>query len=123
MMNMTRIYVGRAGAMVLAGAVVLGLAGCEQANVNADIAVRQASQASVMASASAAHALLASGQASFAVSAVPLRASQGMALSGAVVSGAAARASINAANAPGWGPLPVTDQTVTVMPPDAALKR
>ena len=120
---MTRMGIGRIGAMLLAAGLGLGLAGCEQASMNAAIAARQASQASVMASGSAAHALVASGQTSFAVSAVPLRASQGMALSGAAVSGAAAQASINAANAPAWGPLPVTEETVTVMSPDRALKR
>ena len=94
-----------------------------QSTTNADIAVRQGSQASGLASGSAAHALAASGQASLGVSAVPLRASQGVAASGGVASGAAAQASANAANAPAGGPLPVTDQTITVIPPDQALKR
>ncbi len=113
----------RIGPVCFLTALAFALPARAQGTSNADIAVRQGVQASGLASGSAAHSLAASGQASLAVSAVPLRASQGVAASGGAASGAAAQASVNAASAPAGGPLPVTDQTITVIPPDQALKR
>lgn len=104
--------------------LALGLAApalAQPAN-NAGIAVQQGAQASGLASGSAAHALAASGQVTLGASSVPLKASQGVAASGAAASGAAANASAQAASARPGAPLPVTDQTVTIVPPDQALK-
>lgn len=89
---------------------------------NAAIAVQQGTQASGMASGSAAHSLAASGQVTLGASSVPLKASQGVAASAGAASGSAANASAQAASARPGAPLPVTDQTVTVIPPDQALK-
>lgn len=99
---------------------LLWLAAAAAAQTNADVAVKQGVQASGLASGSAAHALAASGQAALGVSAVPLKASQGVAATAGAASGAAADASARAAAS---GPLPVTDQTISVIPPDQALKR
>ena len=77
--------------------------------------IQNASGFSVRASASVIHAIAASGQVTFAVSAIPL------AVSGAV-SGRMAQDSINAANAPIGTPLPITDEIITITPPDVALK-
>lgn len=102
---------------------VFASAGCAASNSNASIAVTQSSQASILASASVAHALAASGQAALAVSSVPF-AIGGVVLGGAGgASGRAAKASINAASAPATTALPVTDQTITVIPPNQALKK
>lgn len=96
--------------------------GCA-ADSNANIALRQSAQASVSASSGAAHALAASGQAALAVSSVPLAAG-GAVLGGlSAVSGGAVKASMRAASAPAGAGLPVTEQTITVIPPDKALKQ
>ncbi|HET7832307.1 MAG TPA: hypothetical protein VFK88_05020 [Gallionella sp.] len=78
-------------------------------------AMQNASGFSVRASASVVHAIAASGQVTFAVSAIPLAV-------GGAVSGQLARDSINAANAPIGTPLPITDEIITITPPDVALK-
>ena len=98
---------------------VLLLAGCASEAV---MASREAVQASAHASASAGHAIAASGQAAFAASAVPLLYGQAVSNAAASASGAAARASLNAAGMPASGALPVTDLTFSVIPPDQALK-
>jgi hypothetical protein len=95
--------------------------GCAGSTSNASVAVQQSVQASGLASSSAAHALAASGQAALAVSSVPL-AIGGVVLSGAgAASMGAAKASMNIASAP--AALPVTDQTITVIPPSQALQK
>lgn len=99
----------------------LAVAGCAVAATDVDEALRQSGRASVAASASAGHALVASGRTTLGVSAVPFLASQGVAGVSGAASGAAARASTEAAW--GRGPLPVTDETIVVLPPDQALKR
>lgn len=74
------------------------------------------------ASASAGHSIAASGQVTSAASAIPL--AIGGAVSGAagVVSSQAARGSANAATAPIGTPLDITDEAITIMPPNEALK-
>ena len=104
------------GLMGLGLFAALASSGCAGSTSNASVAVKQSVQASGLASSGAAHALAASGQAALAVSSVPL------AVSGAVLSGAA-KASMNAASAPAGTALPLTDQTITVIPPNQALKK
>lgn len=81
-------------------------------------AIQQSGQASLHASASVAHAIAASGRATFAVSAIPF------AIGGSVgaVSGRIAHDSMRAANAPIGTPLEITDEILTVTPPNEALK-
>lgn len=81
-----------------------------------------AAQSGSHASASAAHSIAASGQVTSAASAIPL--AIGGVVSGAAgaVSGQAARSSAQAATAPIGTPLDITNETLTVMPPDEALK-
>lgn len=81
-------------------------------------AVENASKAGSHASASAAHSIAASGQVTSAASAVPL------AIGGSVgaVSGQLANESMRAATAPIGTPLQITDETLTIVPPNEALK-
>ncbi len=74
------------------------------------------------ASASAGHSIAASGQVTSAASAIPL--AIGGVVSGAAgaVSGQSARSSAQAATAPIGTPLDITDETITIMPPNEALK-
>ena len=86
-------------------------------------ALSEASLASVRASASIANALVASGQLTSAAMAVPLAISGVILGSAANVSTAAAHDLIRAAAAPPIGsPLPITDETITVVPPSEALR-
>lgn len=102
-------------------AVTVGSAFADD-NTHAGRAVNEAVQASGHASASAAHSIAASGQVTSAVSAVPLSIG-GVALGVAgAVSAGAARDSMRAATAPIGTPLVITDETVTVVPPNEALK-
>jgi hypothetical protein len=83
-----------------------------------------ASQASAQVSASVAQALVASGQVTSAALAVPLSISGAVFGSAATASTAAARDSMRAAAAPPIGtPLPITNETITVVPPNEALRR
>ena len=86
-------------------------------------AIGNSAQASGHASASVAHAIGASGQATLGVSAIPL--AIGGVVSGAAgaVSGQAARNSAQAASTPIGTPLDITDETITIMPPNEALKK
>jgi hypothetical protein len=91
-------------------------------NTHAGHAVTEAVQASGHASASAAHSIAASGQVTSAVSALPLSVG-GVALGSAgAVSAGAARDSMRAATAPIGTPLEITDEAITVIPPNEALK-
>lgn len=75
------------------------------------------------ASASAGHSVAASGQVTSAASAIPLSIG-GAALSvGGAVSMGAAHDSARAAASPVGKPLPITDEIITVTPPNEALKR
>jgi hypothetical protein len=85
-------------------------------------AVTEAGQASGHASASAAHSIVASGQVTSAALAVPLMSGAVVAGSVGNASGTAADSMLQAANAPIGTPLPVSTETVTVLPPDVALK-
>lgn len=92
-------------------------------NTHADQAVRESGAASVHASGSATHALVASGQVTSAVSSVPLAVS-GAALSQAGgVSTSAAVGMSKAAASSAAKPLPLTDASLVTVPPDQALKQ
>lgn len=82
-----------------------------------------AAQSGSHASASIGHSIAASGQVTSAASAIPL--AIGGVVSGAAgaVSGQAAHNSARAATAPIGIPLDITDETITVMPPNEALKK
>jgi hypothetical protein len=85
-------------------------------------AIRESIQASGHASAAVAHGLAASGRAVVGVSAVPLAIGGSVLGSAGGLSAAAAGESARAANAPIGTPLEITDETITVMPPNEALK-
>jgi hypothetical protein len=85
-------------------------------------AVNEAVQTGSHASASAAHSIAASGQVTSAASAVPLSIGGAVVGSAGAVSAAAARDSMRAATAPIGTPLEITDEVITVVPPNEALK-
>ncbi len=85
-------------------------------------AVQESAQASGNASASAAHSIVASGQVTSAATAVPLSVGGAVLGSAGAVSVGAAYDSMNAATAPIGAPLEVTDESITTMPPNEALK-
>ena len=91
-------------------------------NTHAGRAVSDAVQASGYASASAAHSIAASAQLTSAVSAVPLAVGGAVLGSAGAVSAGAARDSMRAATAPIGTPLEITDEVISVIPPDQALK-
>lgn len=91
-------------------------------NTHSGQAVANSAQAGSHASASAGHSIAASGQVTSAASAIPLSIG-GAALSvGGAVSIGVAQDSARAAASPIGAPLKITDETITVMPPNEALK-
>lgn len=90
-------------------------------DTHAGRAATDSGRASAHASGSAAHGIAASGQATSAVVAVPL--SVGGAVMGTLgdASTGAAQASLKAARRPAGAPLELTDETLTIMPPNQAL--
>lgn len=113
-------YVKSFSALVLSLAAAGGV--MAQNKTHAGQAVNDAARASGHASGSAAHSIAASGQVTSAVMAVPL--SVGGVVLGSVgaASAGSARESMRAANAPIGTPLNVTDEVISVMPPNQALK-
>lgn len=103
-------------------AATLSCAAWAQNETHAGRAIKDGMAASGHASASAAHSIVASGQVTSAAIAVPLSVGGAALASGGAVSAAAARDSMKAATAPIGTPLPVTDEAITVMPPNQALK-
>lgn len=91
-------------------------------DTHAGRAIFESIQASGNLSRGALHSIAASGQVVFAVSAVPLAVSGGVFGAAGDISAAAARDSMRAATAPIGTPLEITDQAITVMPPNEALK-
>lgn len=89
---------------------------------HAGAAVKNALQSSGHASASAAHSIVASGQVTSAAIAIPLSVGGVVLSTAGAVSGAAAHDSMRAATAPIGTPLEITDEVITVMPPNEALK-
>lgn len=85
-------------------------------------ASKEARKASAHGAASAAHGVAASGRATSAAAAVPLSVGGAALGSTGAASAAAARESRKAANAPIGTPLEVTNEAITVVPPNEALK-
>ena len=105
----------------IAGTVVYSTFGSSP--VNAQDSVQNASTASAHVSKAVTLGIAASGQATLGIIAVPM-------LSAGVVSGgvggastAAGKSSMTAAGSSPSGPLPITDETITVTPPTEALKK
>jgi hypothetical protein len=98
------------------------IGGAAAQDTNAGRAVEHGVQASGHASASAAHSIAASGQVTSAASAVPLSIGGAALGSAGAVSADAARESMRAATAPIGTPLDITNETITVIPPNEALK-
>ena len=84
--------------------------------------VQESAQVSGNASSSAAHSIVASGQVTSAASAVPLSVGGAVLGSAGAVSAGAAHDSMKAATAPIGTPLEVTNESITTMPPNEALK-
>jgi hypothetical protein len=72
--------------------------------------------------ASAAHAIVASGQVTSAASSVPLSVGGAVLGSAGAVSTGAAKDSLKAATSPIGKPLEVTEEAITTMPPNEALR-
>ena len=92
-------------------------------DTHAGRATHLSGQASIAASGSAAHSIAASGQVTSAVSALPLSVGGAVLGSAGAVSAEAARDSMKAATAPIGTPLEITDEAITIMPPNEALKK
>lgn len=106
--------------LTLALPVFLSITGTAVASDNAS---GNAAQSGSHASASLGHSIAASGQVTSAASAIPLSVG-GAALSvGGAVSIGAANDSAKAAASPVGKPLVITDEVITVMPPNEALKK
>lgn len=116
MARLTSLLLGAAFAV----ATVTGAMAADDSHLKR--ATTEAVKASGHASASAAHGIAASGKVTSAAAAIPL------AIGGAVLSGAgalstgAAQDLSKASATPIGAPLEVTDETITVVPPDQALK-
>lgn len=111
-----RKYIYVIFSFVVMGISVHSYAG-EQASTQS---VQHSGQASAHSVQAVFSGLIASGQVASAVSAVPLA----LSATAGVVSGEAANALLDIANAPIGTPLPITDETVSSVgpPPDEALK-
>lgn len=108
--------------VIVATMVVVPVAGAQDPT-HVGQAANEAAQVSGHASASAAHSLAASGQVTSAVLAVPLGLAGELLGGSGAASAAAARDSMRAATTPIGTPLPITDEAITVLPPDEALRR
>ncbi|MBP6008136.1 MAG: hypothetical protein KA740_10565 [Rhodoferax sp.] len=109
-------------AIVISLGLAQGAVLAQTAADNAAQAVDNGVKGSGHASASAAHSIAASGQVTSGMMAVPLLASGAVAGSAGGASANAGATSLNAASMPIGTPLVVTDESITVMPPNQALK-
>lgn len=91
-------------------------------DTHAGRAATYSGQSSAAASGSAAHSIAASGQVTSAASAMPLSLGGAVLGSAGAVSAQAAHESMKAATAPIGTPLEITDEAITIMPPNEALK-
>lgn len=91
-------------------------------DTHAGRAITYSGQASAATSGSAAHSIAASGQVTSAASAIPLSVGGAVLGSAGAVSAQAAHDSMKAATAPIGTPLNITDEAITTMPPNEALK-
>jgi hypothetical protein len=96
---------------------------CAQSG-NARKAINESGQASTNAANSAGHGILASGQVTSAVVAIPLAVGGAVLGTAASVANGMANSAMNAAAAEPIGrPLPVTEHVITTMPPSEALTK
>ena len=109
-------------AIVISLGLAQGAVLAQTAADNAAQAVDNGVKGSGHASASAAHSIAATGQVTCGMMAVPLLASGAVAGSAGGASANAGATSLNAASKPIGTPLVVTDEFITVMPPNQALK-
>ena len=109
-------------AIVISLGLAQGAVLAQTAADNAAQAVDNGVKGSGHASARAAHSIAASGQVTSGMMAVPLLASGAVAGSAGGASANAGATSLNAASMPIGTPLVVTDESITVMPPNQALK-
>ena len=92
-------------------------------DTHAGRSITYSGQAGTAASGSAAHSIAASGQVTSAASAIPLSVGGAVLGSAGAVSAQAAHDSMKAATASPIGtPLNITDEVITTMPPNEALK-
>jgi hypothetical protein len=108
--------------VVISYGVIQGALMAQTAADNAAQAVDNGVKGSGHASASAAHSIAASGQVTSGMLAVPMLASGAVAGSAGGASANAGAISLNAASMPIGTPLVVSDESITVMPPNQALK-
>lgn len=109
----------------IAGLVILVFcaAGANAQSGNARKAINESGQASTNAVNSAGHGILASGQVTSAVVAVPLSVGGAILGTAASVANGLASASMNVAAEPIGRPLPITEHVITTMPPSEALTK
>jgi hypothetical protein len=86
-------------------------------------AVMNGGRASGNAAASAGHSLSAMGQLASGVAATPMLASGAIAVSVGSAAVGAGGSLMNAANNPIGTPLPLTEETISIMPPNKALQK
>ncbi len=103
--------------------LVLGAASVCAQSGNARKAINESGQASTNAVNSAGHGILASGQVTSAVVAVPLSVGGAVLGTAASVANEMANSAMNAATEPIGRPLPVTEHVITTMPPSEALTK
>jgi len=103
-------------------AATVGNPALAQSTTHADQAAKDGVAASGHTSASAAHSVAASGQVTSAILAVPLLSGAAALGSAGAVSATAGRGSLRAATVPIGTPLEISDESITVMPPNEALK-
>ncbi len=92
-------------------------------NTNAADSAQNASGASTHASKAITMGIAASGQVTLGVSAVPLLSAGAVSSAIGAASTAAGKSSAATGSLPENGPLPITDETITVMPPTEALRQ
>lgn len=103
-------------------AAIISLPAYAADDTHAGRAATLSGQSSAAASGSAAHSIAASGQVTSAASAAPLSLGGAVLGSTGAVSAQAAHDSMKAATAPIGTPLNITDEVITIMPPNEALK-
>lgn len=107
--------------ILLAACLATSAHAADQTHLGASIG--NSVQSGSHASASVGHSIAASGQVTSAASAIPLAIGGVVSGTAGAISGQAAHNSARAATAPIGTPLDITDETITIMPPNEALKK
>lgn len=116
---MKKLWTLLAAVLVTSPALAADPKDAKQPGTHAGRAVDHAGKSFSHASASAAHSIAGSAQVTSAASAIPLS----IGASVGAVSGQMAKESMKAATAPVGTPLEITDEAITVVPPNEALKQ